>query len=131
MHDLDAQRHFEAEWRTRVGRQGFLHCLCRRTHAPPDNSTQKGARQSSAAPNWVLVPAGGIQTEARGLVPRGGHWLRLFAREYDCTLQLFEASHPVATRRAANLHSYMDPPRPLFTVFLAEHAYMHHKPTHG
>lgn len=127
-HDLDAQRHFEKEWRNRLGHQGFLHCLCKRTHGST-NLTHNGAKASARAPNWASVSPRGTAT--RGLIPRGCHWVRLFARVYGDTLQLFEAGHPVASRRAANLHSYLNPPRPFATVF--DHALrvlMHHTPRH-
>ena len=111
-HEMDAQRRFETEWRNELGQQGFLHCLCRKIHTK--RLARDDVEQSARAVQWVFVPPEGTKT--RGLIPRGCQWLRLFARVYSDTLQLFEADHPVALRRAANLHSYLDPPRPLATV---------------
>ena len=107
---MDAQRRFETEWQNKLGYQGFLYCLCRKIHT----SAGDDVKQSYKALQWIFVPPEGTKT--RGLIPRGCQWLRLFARVYSDTLQLFEAHHPVALRRAANLHSYLEPPRPLATV---------------
>ena len=121
-YEMDAQRKFEMDWQNELGHQGFLRCLCRRTHVST-NLNQNGVRESARAPNWVLIPPRGTAT--RGLIPRGCHWLKLFARVYGDTLQLFEACHPVATRRAANQHSYLKPPRPIATVLLT-HTRIYH-----